>query len=76
MATTTLKESGEDKEEKTGPSMDAIMSHLNSYGNSIREYLDRAEAKVEGYKFAVEKKENGVTIDVSFKAFVKPRELH
>jgi hypothetical protein len=74
MATTELKGRHE-KEEKTDTSMDAIMNHLNNYGNQLREYLDHVEAKVEGYKFAVEKKENGVTIDASFRAFVRPREM-
>jgi len=74
MATTMLKEKKENKEEKTNPSMDAIVSHLNSYGNQLRDYLDNVDARVEGYRFAVEKNENGVSIDVSFKAFVGPGE--
>jgi hypothetical protein len=74
MSSTALKGRGE-KEEKTDTSMDAVMSHLNTFGNQLRDYLDNVEAKVEGYKFAVEKKENGVTIDASFKAFVRPREM-
>jgi len=74
MAAAILKERKENKEENTNASMDAIVSHLNSYGNQLRDYLNHVDARVEGYRFAVEKKENGVTIDVSFKAFVGPGE--
>jgi hypothetical protein len=74
MATTEMKVR-EEREQRSDTSMDAIMGHLNTFGNQMRDYLNNVEAKVEGYKFAVEKKENGVTIDASFKAFVKPREM-
>jgi len=49
-------------------SMDAVKHQLMTYGNQIQEYLSNIDAKVENYKFSVEKTENGLSIDCQFKA--------
>lgn len=53
-------------------SMDNIKNQLATYGNQIQEYLRKANAKVDDYKFAIEKKENGgLSIDILFKATIQ-----
>jgi sulfate adenylyltransferase subunit 1 (EFTu-like GTPase family) len=71
----TLKGKKDDTHDSKSTSMDSIMSQLSNYVDQIRQYLDHVEAKVEGYKFAVEKRENGVTIDVAFRASVTQKDL-
>jgi hypothetical protein len=40
---------------------------------TIAEYLNNINADIENYRFAVEKTDNGLTIDVMFKATVSTR---
>jgi hypothetical protein len=55
-----------------GDSIDSIKSQLSTYGNQIQEYLKNVNAKVEDYKFSIEKKENGgLSIDIEFKATIQ-----
>jgi hypothetical protein len=56
---------------KVKDSMANIQNQLQSYGNQIGEYLKTMNANVEDYKFAVEKIDNGLTVDVRFKATIK-----
>ncbi|MFI5420381.1 MAG: hypothetical protein ACHQ1H_05390 [Nitrososphaerales archaeon] len=52
-------------------SADAVRNQLVSYGNQIQEYLSSIDAKVENYKFSVEKTANGLSIDCQFKAMIQ-----
>ena len=52
-----------------------IQDQLATYGAQIQDYLKNVKADVSDYKFAVEKSENGLDIDVRFKAHVTMSEL-
>ncbi len=52
-------------------SVDAVRNQLVTYGNQIQEYLSSIDAKVENYKFSVEKTPNGLSIDCEFKATIQ-----
>jgi len=52
-------------------SVDAVKSQLVSYGNQIQEYLSSIDAKVENYKFSIEKTPTGLSIDCQFKATIQ-----
>ena len=54
-------------------SVDAVKNQLVSYGNQIQEYLSSINAKVENYKFSVEKTPSGLAIDCQFKATIQTR---
>jgi hypothetical protein len=54
-----------------GQSLDSIKTQLATYGNQIQEYLKNVNATVEDYKFSIEKKENGLSIDIEFKASIQ-----
>ncbi len=54
-----------------GQSIDSIRNQLSDYGNQIQEYLKNVNATVEDYKFSIEKKDNGLSIDVEFKASIQ-----
>jgi hypothetical protein len=56
---------------KMKDSFSAIQSQLQTYGNQIGDYLKTMNANVEDYRFAVEKIDNGLTVDVRFKATIK-----
>ena len=73
MSQTEMKE----KEGKSGhtvnlsQSMENVKSQLISYGNQIQEYLGKIDAKVENYKFSIEKTDGGLSIDCHFKATIQ-----
>jgi hypothetical protein len=48
-----------------------IQDQLATYGAQIQDYLKSFKADISDYKFAVEKTESGLDIDVRFKAQVK-----
>jgi conjugal transfer/entry exclusion protein len=54
-----------------GQSIDSIKDQLSEYGNQIQQYLKNVNATVEDYKFSIEKKENGLAIDIEFKASIQ-----
>ncbi len=56
---------------KMRDSFSAIQSQLQTYGNQIGDYLKTMNANVEDYRFAVEKIDNGLTVDLRFKATIK-----
>jgi hypothetical protein len=45
-----------------------------AFGNEIHEYFDHISADVENYKFTAEKHGEGVEVEITFKAFVHPRQ--
>jgi hypothetical protein len=59
--------------EKLNQSMDDVRGQLVSYGNQIQEYLGEIDAKVETYKFSIEKQEEGLSVDIAFRATVRPK---
>jgi conjugal transfer/entry exclusion protein len=54
-----------------GQSIDSIKDQLSEYGNQIQQYLKNVNATVEDYKFSIEKRENGLSIDIEFKATIQ-----
>ena len=58
----------------TGEKLGNIQDQLATYGTQIQDYLKGVKAEISDYKFAVEKNENGLDIDVRFKAQVKMQE--
>lgn len=62
-------------ERKLDESLDNVKSQLLSYGNQIHKCLENVDAKVDGYKFSVERKEDGLTVDCQFKATILQKEL-
>jgi hypothetical protein len=52
---------------------EAVRHQMLKFGKEIHEYLTHVEANVEGYKFSVEKKGDGVEVDVEFKALIHPK---
>jgi hypothetical protein len=56
---------------KVKDSFGNIQNQLQTYGNQIGDYLKTMNANVEDYRFSVEKIDNGLTVDVRFKATIK-----
>jgi hypothetical protein len=50
--------------------IEEIRNQLLSYSSDIERYLTNANAKVEDFKFSVEKAENSLIVDVAFKATI------
>ncbi len=71
MSRTEMKEKEDRKSEHAinlSQSMDSVKGQLMTYGSQIQEYLAKVDAKVENYKFSVEKTEGGLSIDCQFRA--------
>ncbi len=54
-------------------SLDNVRERILAYEHEIKNYLDHLDANVEYYKFSVEKHGDGVTVEVSVKATVRPK---
>jgi hypothetical protein len=54
-------------------SLESIRNEIVSFETRIREYLEKIGAEVEEYKFSVDKRPEGVEVEVRFKAHVRPR---
>jgi hypothetical protein len=54
-------------------SLDGVRNEILGYEHQIKEYLDSLEAKVDNYKFSVERHGDGLTIDIAFKATVNAK---
>ncbi|MGI0080562.1 MAG: hypothetical protein ACRECH_13175 [Nitrososphaerales archaeon] len=55
---------------RVADTMDDIKSKLLSYADDIQEYLGKVDAKVENYKFSVEKDGKSL-LDAAFKARIR-----
>ncbi len=51
-------------------SLDNVRTHLGTMGNRIQDYLKNVNASIENYKFNVERTDNGLRIDIAFKATI------
>jgi hypothetical protein len=71
MATSTIGIKGEASHEHR--SLDSVRARVLTYEQEIKQYLDHLNANVEYYKFGVEKHGDGITIEVSVKATVRPK---
>jgi hypothetical protein len=64
----------EDLSPNMGETIGNIKDQLSTYGAQIQDYLKNVKAEVSDYKFTVEKSEQGLDIDVRFKAKVRMNE--
>ncbi len=62
-----------DQQQKMKESLSNIQTQLQSSGNQINDYLQSIDAEVHDYRFVVEKIDNGISIDVAFKATMKQK---
>jgi hypothetical protein len=53
--------------------LETARQEMERFGKEIREYLTKVEANVEGYKFSVEKRGEGIEVEVEFKALIHPK---
>ena len=59
--------------EKINDSLDGVKKQLVSYGDQIQEYLGEVDAKVDSWKFSIEKQNEGLIVDIAFRATVHPK---
>jgi len=59
--------------EKLNDSLDTVRKQLVTYGDEIQEYLGKVDAKVDSWKFTIEKQNEGLTVDIAFRATVHPK---
>jgi hypothetical protein len=50
--------------------LDQVRSQLLSYAEELQQYLSNINANVENFKFGVQKRDSGLTIDAAFKATI------
>src|SRR5713226_1994838 len=61
--------------QKLNETMDNVQAQLTTYGNQIRDYLNKIHADIDGYRFVVEKQGDGLAIEAMFRAVLKPKEM-
>ncbi|MGI0090399.1 MAG: hypothetical protein ACREBS_01695 [Nitrososphaerales archaeon] len=59
--------------QKANESMSNVQQQLMTYGNQIQQLLNTVAANIEDYRFTVEKIEDGLKIDVAFKATIRAK---
>ena len=59
--------------EKLNDSLDTVKKQLVTYGDEIQEYLGKVDAKVDSWKFSLERRDEGLTVDIAFRATVHPK---
>jgi hypothetical protein len=62
----------------TGESVDSepkvgVKQHISNYSNQVQDYLNKVDAKIDGFKFTLEKHGEELTIDLSFRATIHPK---
>lgn len=70
---TTISERGMETREEGRFNLEGVRKQMLQFGHQMEDYLNRVEANVEGYKFAVEKRGDGVELEVEFKAIIRPK---
>lgn len=66
-----MSDSTKDLSTNANEKLGNIQEQLASYGTQLQNYLNNVKADIHDYKFSVEKRENGLDIDVRFKAEVR-----
>ena len=54
-------------------STNSVKQQLTNYGSQVQEYLEKVDAKIDGFKFSLEKHNEELTFDLSFRATFHPR---
>lgn len=70
---TTITEHGMEPTEGTRFNLEGVRKQMLQFGHQMEDYLNKIEANVEGYKFSVEKRGDGVELEVEFKAVIRPK---
>jgi len=58
---------------KSNDPMTVVKQQLSDYGTQVREYLNGVDAEIDGYKLSIEKHKEGLTVDFSFRATIRPK---
>ncbi len=75
-ATETMENVGKSvhhQTEKLNDSLDTVRKQLVTYGDEIQEYLGKVDAKVDAWKFSIEKQNEGLIVDIAFRATIHPK---
>ena len=63
----------EKTEEERPVSLSHVRQQILTYGDDIHAFLEHVHAYVENYKFTVEKRADGIAVEVNFKASIKTK---
>lgn len=69
----TMTSMSERTKEESHISIEDIRNQMVTYGSEIQQYLKNVDARVDGYKFSVEKQGDGLEVEVQFKANIHPK---
>jgi hypothetical protein len=54
-------------------SLEHVRERILAYESEMKDYLEHLNANIEYYKFSVEKHGDGISVEVSMKATVRPK---
>ncbi len=64
----------QDKAKNSDQPVAAVKQQLTDIGSQFKEYLNKVDTKIDGYKFSIEKHNDGLTVDFSFRATIRPKD--
>ena len=64
-----------DKANKSDESTASVKQQLTDYGSQVQNYLNKVDAKIDGFKFSIEKHKEGLIVDFSFRAMIRPKDV-
>lgn len=70
---TTASEGEMESTEGVRFNVENVRKQMLQFGHQMEDYLNKIEANVEGYRFTVEKRGDGVGLEVEFKALIRPK---
>ncbi len=59
------------QQQKMKESLSSMQDQIQNYNNQVSDYLKTIDTDIQDYKFSVEKVDEGIAINVMFKAIIK-----
>ena len=63
----------EKTEEEHPVSLSHVRGQILTYGDELHAFLEHVHADVENYKFIVEKRADGIAVEVNFRALIRTK---
>lgn len=66
----------EDNEEEgltESTNLEGVGDQLSTYARQLKGYLENLDAKIDSYKFSIQKEEDGMTIELNLRTTIKPK---
>jgi hypothetical protein len=67
-------EGGDDDDDKMmSANLEGVGDQISTYARQLKGYLENLDAKIDSYRFSIQKEDNGMTIELNLKTTIKPK---